>query len=168
MLRIQHRHFDVVFAEKVQEQLLAFDLGKLAKISIPPEEVKGVVNEAALSARCQFGLQFREVGAALMNDHNLPIDDGLARNRKGAGNLREALGPVETVASEHLLATAVQMYLDPVAVVFDFVNPLFAPGRFGLQGGELGFNEPRHLGTLGQQLNSQKTSQQQAGIFAQF
>jgi hypothetical protein len=48
------------------------------------------------------------------------------------------------------------MNLDPVAVVFDFVNPLLALGRFGFQGGELGFNEPRHLNKLWQQLNSQK------------
>jgi hypothetical protein len=46
---------------------------------------------------------------------------------------------------------------------------LLALGRFGFQGGELGFNEPRHLNTLWQQLNSQKSPPKvQAGIFAQF
>src|SRR4051794_2621678 len=59
-------------------------------------------------------------------------------------------------AGEYFLATAVQMNLDPVAVVFDFANPLLALRRFGFQGGELGFNEPRHLNTLRQPLNSQK------------
>jgi hypothetical protein len=47
--------------------------------------------------------------------------------------------------------------LDAVTVEFDLVNPLVSLGRLGLQGGELGFNEPRHLNTLWQQLNSQKT-----------
>jgi hypothetical protein len=38
--------------------------------------------------------------------------------------------------------------LHPVAVVLDFMEPKVAFGRFGLQGGKLGFNEPRHLNTL--------------------
>ena len=104
-----------------------------------------------------------------MNDHDLPIDDGLARDRKGAGNLGEALGPVETVAGEDLLSTAVQMNLDPVAVVFDLVNPLLALGRFGFQSGKLGLNEPRYLDTLWQKTELTKNRlKKQAGIFAQF
>ena len=39
----------------------------------------------------------------------------------------------------------VDMHLDAVAVVFDFVNPLLALGSLALQGRELGLNEPRHL-----------------------
>jgi hypothetical protein len=35
------------------------------------------------------------------------------------------------------------------------MEPLLALGRFGLQGGELGFNEPRHLDTLWHSGNSQ-------------
>jgi len=46
--------------------------------------------------------------------------------------------------------------LDVVAVVFDFVNSLRALGSLALQGGKLGFNEPRHLNTLNHRRNSQK------------
>jgi hypothetical protein len=48
------------------------------------------------------------------------------------------------------------MDLNAIAVVLDFMEPLLALGRFGLQGGELGFNEPRHLDTLLHSGNSQK------------
>ena len=54
-------------------------------------------------------------------------------------------------AGVDLLASSVEMHLDAVAVVFDFVKPLFALRRLGLQRCELGFNEPRHgVGTLWQ------------------
>ena len=56
----------------------------------------------------------------------------------------EALGPVQPVAGEDLLPSAVEMDLDAVAVVLDFMKPLLALRRLGLQRGELGLNEPRH------------------------
>ena len=85
MLGIKHRQFDIVFAEEVQQQLLALDLRQLAEVAIPPEEVEGVVDEPALPACSQLCLQpallqFREVGASFMDDHYLPIDDGFAQN----------------------------------------------------------------------------------------
>jgi hypothetical protein len=39
----------------------------------------------------------------------------------------------------------VEVDLDPVAVVFDFVKPLVALGRLGFQGRELGLDESRHV-----------------------
>jgi hypothetical protein len=45
--------------------------------------------------------------------------------------------------------------LHAVAVVLDLMKPSVALRRFGLQGGELGFNEPRHLDTLWHSGNSQ-------------
>ena len=54
------------------------------------------------------------------------------------------------------LLAIVGVELDAVTVEFDLVNPLVSLGRLGLQGGELGFNEPRHLGTLHHKRNSLK------------
>jgi hypothetical protein len=58
MFRKQHWEFDIVFAEQIQQRPLALDLRQLAEVAIPPEEVEGVVDEAALSARSQLCLQF--------------------------------------------------------------------------------------------------------------
>ena len=82
-----------------------------------------------------------------MDDHHLPVDDGLAWYGQRAGNLREALGPVQPVAGEDLLSTLIEMDLHAVAVVLDLMKPLVVLGRSRLQGGKLGFNEPRHFNT---------------------
>ena len=83
-----------------------------------------------------------------MNDHHFSVDDGLAWDGERTGNLSEPFSPVQPVAGEDLLPTPVEMDLHAVAVVLDFMKPLVALGRLGLQGGKLGFNEPRHLNTL--------------------
>ena len=73
-----------------------------------------------------------------MDDHHFAIDDGFARNGERAGNLGEALGPVQPVAGEDLLPSAVEMDLDAVAVVLDFMKPLVAlraPWTSGWQAG---------------------------------
>ena len=124
--------------------MLALDLRQLAEVAIPPEEIEGVVDEPALPACGKLCLEFGEVGAALMDDHHLAVDDGFAWYGERAGNLGEALGPVQPVAGEDLLSSAVEMDLDAIAVVLDFMKPLVALGRLGLQRCELGLNEPRH------------------------
>ena len=144
MFRVEDREFNVVLAEKIQQRLLALDLRELAEVAIPPEEIEGVVDEPALPARGEFCLEFGKVGASLMDDHHLAVDDGFAWNGERAGNLGKALGPVQPVAGEHLLSSAVEMDLDAIAVVLDFMKPLLALGRLGLQRGKLGLNEPRH------------------------
>ena len=54
-----------------------------------------------------------------MDDHHLAIDDGFAWYGERAGNLGKALGPIQPVAGEHLLSSAVEMDLNVVAVVLD-------------------------------------------------
>jgi hypothetical protein len=68
---------------------------------------------------------------------------------RGAGNQENRL--VQSVAGEYLPSSPVQVDLDPVAVEFDFMEPLFAGGRLGFQGRKLGLNESRHLRFLGSQ-----------------
>ena len=140
----QHGQLNVVLPEKIQQRLLALDLRELAKIAIPPEKIEGVVDKPALPARGELCLEFGEVGAAFMNDHYLTIDDGFAWYGECAGNLGKTLRPIQPVAGEHLLSSAVEMDLDAIAVVLDFMKPLVAFGRPGLQRCELGLNEPRH------------------------
>ena len=79
-----------------------------------------------------------------MNDNRLAVDDSLAGEVERASNNGESLGPVQPVAGEGALLAAVDVNLHAVAVVLNFVQTLLALGGLGLQGGELGFNEPRH------------------------
>ena len=108
-----------------------------------------------MPACSQLSLQFGEIGASLMDNHHLAIDDGFARYGERAGNLGKALRPIQPVACEYLLSSAVEMDLDAIAIVLDLVKPLVALRRFGLQRGKLGLNEPRHLDTLWHSGNSQ-------------
>jgi len=41
MLRVEDREFNVVFAEKIQQRLLALDLREAAEIAVTPEEIEG-------------------------------------------------------------------------------------------------------------------------------
>ena len=100
--------------------------------------------QPALPARGEFRLEFGKVGATLMYDHHLTVDDGFAWYGERAGYLGKALGPIQPVAGEHLLSSTVEMDLYAIAVVLDFMKPLVAFGRPGLQRCKLGLNEPRH------------------------
>jgi hypothetical protein len=53
---------------------------------VTPAKVEGVVDEPVLPTSRQLGLQFGEIGSALMDDHHFPVDDGLAWDVEGAGN----------------------------------------------------------------------------------
>jgi len=55
-----------------------------------------------------------------------------------------------------------------VAVVFDFVEPLFAIRRLGLQRGPLGLNEPWQWCGYALAITQLKTARGRAGIFAYF
>ena len=79
-----------------------------------------------------------------MDDHYLAVDDGFAWYGERAGNLGKALRPIQPIASEYLLSSAVEMDLDAIAVVLDLMKPLVALGRPRLQRCELGLNKPRH------------------------
>ena len=74
----------------------------------------------------------------------LAVDDGFPWYGECASNLGKALGPIQPVAGEHLLSSTVEMDLYAIAVVLDFMKPLVAFGRPGLQRCKLGLNEPRH------------------------
>jgi hypothetical protein len=63
----------------------------------------------------------------------LSVDDGFAGDVENAGNCREAFGPVQPVAGVNFLTTTVDVHLNAVAVVFDFVKPWSPFGRLGLQ-----------------------------------
>ena len=144
VLGVNNRGLDVILTEQVLQGLLALDLGELAKVAVTPQQIEGVIDQSILPARGQLCLQLREVGPPFIDDHDLPVDDGLTRNIEGAGNGREPLGPVQTVAGKDLLLTAVDVDLDAVAVELDLVKPLLTLRSFGLQRCKLGSNETRH------------------------
>ena len=53
-----------------------------------------------------------------MDHDDLAIEDGFAFDVQSPGTLGKTFGPVQPVAGEDLPPTAVQMNLDPVAVIF--------------------------------------------------
>ena len=84
---------------------------------------------------------------------------------KAPAMTREPVDPVMAVTGEGLPVVAVDVELDAVAVVFDFVNPLSPRRSFHLQGRKLGADKARHgslrllgrcSGTLRHSRNSQK------------
>ena len=145
VLGIDDRMPDVVFPEQVGEHSLALDLRKLAEVAISPEQVEGVVDKTILLARGEFGLKFGEIRPPLVDDDHFAVEDRLTGNIQRAGDHGEALRPVQPVAGEYPLSSLVQMNLDPVTVELDFMEPLVAGRRAGLQRGQLRFDEPRHF-----------------------
>ena len=121
------------------------NLRKFPEIAVPPEQVECVVDQPVLSASSKLGLKLGEVGAALVDDDHFAVEDRLPGNIQRAGDHGEALRPVQPVAGEYPLFSLVQMNLDPVTVELDFVKPLVAGRRLGLQSGQLRLDEPRHF-----------------------
>src|SRR3984885_1952448 len=157
VLGIDDRMPDVVFPEQVGEHSLALHLRKSPEIAVPPEQVECVVDQPVLSASSEFGLKFGEVGAALVDDDHFAVEDRLAGDVKRAGDHGEALRPVQPVAGEYTLFSLVQMNLNPVTVELDFVEPLVAGRRLGLQRGQLRLDEPRHFRRGGRRNHSPRT-----------
>ena len=58
VLGIKDRQFNIVFSEEVEQSLLPRDLRQLARITISPKKIKGVIDQPALPACSQFSLQF--------------------------------------------------------------------------------------------------------------
>jgi hypothetical protein len=125
MLAVEDRCFQPVLLDQLLQQLFPSKLSHSAKVlAVEPQEIEGEENEAVLVASTQVGLKFGEVGALLMDDDDLAVDDRLPFDGEGAGNDREPVDPVMAVAGEGLTIVAVDVELDAIAVVFDFVNPL--------------------------------------------
>ena len=148
VLAVEHRHVDIVLPHQVGQHLLAFDLGPLPQVAISPEKVEGVVDQPILPARGEFGLEFGEVGPAFMDNDHLPINDGLAGDIEGAGYGGKTLGPVEAVPRKHAFFSGVDMELDAVAVVFDFVNPLCPLGALLFRVASWGMMNPGITGLI--------------------
>lgn len=85
--------------DQILEQPLPLDLRLPAQISAAqPQKIEGEVEQAILIASAEIRLQLGEVRAALMDDDNLAVDDGLTFDIKGAGDPRELADPVVAVA----------------------------------------------------------------------
>src|SRR3954454_18095968 len=131
VLAVEDGSFEPVLFDQLLQQLLAGKLGVFADVNaVQPQEIEGEENEAVLVASAEVCLKFGEVGALFVDDYHLTIDNGLPLDVEGARNDREPVDPVMAVAGEGLPVVAVDVELDAVAVVFDFVNPLSARRSF--------------------------------------
>jgi hypothetical protein len=124
------------------EHSLALHLREFAEVAVSPEQIEGVVDKTILLARSEFGLEFGEIRPSLVDDDHFAVEDRQTRNIQRVGDHGEALRPVQPVAGEYPLFSLVQMNLDPVTVELDFMEPLVAGRRLGLQRGQLRLDEP--------------------------
>jgi hypothetical protein len=120
-------------------------------LAVQIKQIERVIFEAVLAARRELGLQLGKIGSPIMDNHDLAVDDRLARNIQPAGEARETLGPVQTAAREGARPAVPEMKLNSVTVVFDLVQPSITRGRLGRKGCELRLDEAGHrnLHTLG-------------------
>jgi hypothetical protein len=65
-----------------------------------------------------------------MDDDHLPVDDRLTRDVEGAGNDRETIDQLWPLRVKGLPVVVVDVELDAVTVVFDFVNHCAPEGAF--------------------------------------
>ena len=77
---------NVILAQEIGEHLLSFDLRQFTKVTVSPEEIEGVKEQAVLFAGGELGLKFGKVRASLMDDDHFPIQDCLTGNVESAGN----------------------------------------------------------------------------------
>jgi hypothetical protein len=86
--------------------------------NIPPTEV-GAMRQLKRS------LEFGEVGTAILDRDHLAVENGsLDRDIETFRNEMETVGPVVTIAGEDFDLALNEMDLNPIAIEFDFVNPL--------------------------------------------
>ena len=78
-----------------------------------------------------------------MSDHGLAVDHERLRleAERSMNDGREAVGPVMAVAGEAMNASIIPADHQPVAVVFDFMNPKLAGRRNRHLGGPTRFDE---------------------------
>jgi hypothetical protein len=96
-----------VAVEQLLQQLLALDLRDGAQVvAVKIEQVEGIIFDAALPTRRQRRLELREVGAPVLDDDRLAVDDGLARNAERLYDACEPLGPIQPVAGVRRRASA--------------------------------------------------------------
>jgi hypothetical protein len=80
-----------------------------------------------------------------VDDDDLSVEDRpLDRDIERIGDNGKAVGPVVTVAGIDRGAL-IEVDLQPVAVVLNFVDPLASDGCPGFQGGKLRRNKPGHF-----------------------
>jgi hypothetical protein len=142
MLGVEHRQLDIVFAKKIEQQLLALDLWQLAEVSVAPKKVEGIVNEPPLSTRSQLCLKLREVSPTFMDNYYLAVDDGFALDGQRTSNLGKAFGPVQSSSGVDFLSSAVEMHLNAVAVVLDLMEPQVNLGALALRVASWGLMNP--------------------------
>ena len=111
-------------ADQLGEPLLAFDQRQLAQVvAVVLDQVEGVEHHRVAGAP---GAQRMEVRPSVIADnYRLAVDQERRCLDAACGfdNGREAVGPVMAVAREAADPRAIPAHHQPIAVMFDFVNP---------------------------------------------
>jgi hypothetical protein len=104
-----------------------------------------MIDEAVRPAALrQVTLQRGEVRKAFVGrDNHLAVEDDAMCHQLAGGrdDVAEAVGPVVTAAGKHAGARVALVQLGAIAVELDFVNPVVAGGRLGMQRRERRFDE---------------------------
>jgi hypothetical protein len=134
MVAVNDRACEPGLIEQHLQHTLALNLRRISQVeAFKEKKVEGVERHAPPSAAGERSLKLREVGAAILDDDDLAIEDGaLDRDIETFRDEVKAVGPVVTIAGEDFHLTLVEMNLEPIAVEFDFVNPLVSRRRLSL------------------------------------
>ncbi|KRR11739.1 hypothetical protein CQ12_40890 [Bradyrhizobium jicamae] len=81
-------------------------------------------------------------------DNHFAVDDSFARNGERPRNLGKPFSPVEPITGEDLLPSSIQVNLNAVAIVLDFMKPQVPLGALVFNVASWGLMNPRHLDTL--------------------
>ena len=153
VLAIEDGRFEHI--DKLFKPFLPVELGLLSEVfAVVEEQIEGIEYNSVLTPAGEVSLEFGEVGPTLMDDDRFTIKDRLALLCEGAGDVGESFRPGMAVAGEKFGIAPIDMGLEPIAVVFDFVNPLLTRRSLALKGGKLGLDEARHINALRHSRNS--------------
>jgi len=95
------------------------------------------------------GLEFGEVRPAVLHDNDFAIEDRPTdRDVERGRDRRETLRPVEPRPRADRHPTLVEMDLQAIAIVLDFVEPVVTGGWLRSEGSKLRRHESGHRGWL--------------------
>jgi hypothetical protein len=103
----------------------------------------GVESQRLLPPGCKRGLEFGEVRPAVLHGDDFAVEDGERGRNRG-----ETLRPVEPRPRGDRHPTLVEMDLQAIAVVLDFVEPVVTRGWLRPEGSKLRWHESGHRGRL--------------------
>src|SRR5437588_8827639 len=108
-----------------------------------------LLGHASGTREVAYSLEFGEVRPTLLHGDDFAVEDGpIDRDVERGRNHGETLRPVEARPRADRHPTLVEVDLQAIAVVLDFVEPVVTRGWLRFEGSKLRRHESRHRGWL--------------------